>query len=121
MEKLNSIRSLVSYEGHDVVSIRKSFEDSVDDYLSTCKALNKTPEKSFKGSFNVKTGPDLTGKPISMLRKKKMNLNNVIITALQMYLSKDKFSVCISYHSPRRKHPYHQRIATKITVYLTLY
>jgi len=86
--KIEYIRSLVSYEGQDAVSIRKSFEDSVDDYLSTCKAINKAPEKPFKGSFNVRTGPELHKKASIYAQQKKMNLNNVIIKALESYLSK---------------------------------
>jgi len=89
--KIEHIRGLVGYEGTDVASIRKSFEDSVNDYLATCKANNKVPDKPFKGSFNVRTGPELHRMAYIYAQEKKMNLNNVIITALQMYLSKHKF------------------------------
>ena len=86
--KIEHIKGLVSYEGRDVSSIRKAFEESVDDYLSTCKAKNKTPDKPFKGSFNVRTGPELHRKAYIYAHEKKMNLNNVIIKALEDYLSK---------------------------------
>ena len=88
--KIEHIRGLVSYEGHDVDSIKEAFEEGVDDYLATCKAKNIIPDKSFKGSFNVRTGPDLHRQAYIYAQEKKMNLNNVIITALQMYLSKNK-------------------------------
>ncbi|MCP4589109.1 MAG: antitoxin HicB [bacterium] len=34
--KLEFIRGLISYEGHDVSSLRTAFEDAVDDYLELC-------------------------------------------------------------------------------------
>ncbi|GEM_PF-2376007 len=37
--KLEYIRSLVSYEGYDVESLRASFHEAVDDYLELCEHL----------------------------------------------------------------------------------
>ncbi len=42
--KVEFIRALVSYEGTDVKSLRKSFEEAVEDYLQTCKKQGKEPE-----------------------------------------------------------------------------
>jgi len=88
--KIEHIRGLVSYEGHDVSSMRKSFQDAVNDYLATCKAKNIIPDKPFKGSFNVRTGPELHRLAYIYARKKKMNLNKVIVDALQKYLTNNK-------------------------------
>ena len=57
--KVEFIRALVSYEGTDVKSLRKSFEEAVDDYLQTCKEQGKEPEQPFKGSFNIRVGSGL--------------------------------------------------------------
>ena len=57
--KIEFIRSLVSYEGHDADSLETAFRDSVDDYLETCNELGREPEKPFKGSFNVRIPPEL--------------------------------------------------------------
>ena len=86
--KIEYIRGLYSYEGHDVASIRKAFHETVDEYLDDCKGKNKAPDKPFKGSFNVRTGPELHRKACIYAQVKKMNLNNVIIKALESYLSK---------------------------------
>lgn len=88
--KIEHIRDLVSYEGYDVNSLRKSFEGGVNDYLATCKAKHKTPDQQFKGTFNVRTGPDLHRKAYIYAQEKKMNLNNVIIIALEKLFSKSK-------------------------------
>ena len=88
--KIEHIRDLVSYEGQDVASIKKSFEDSVEDYLKTCAAKNKAPDRPFKGSFNVRTGPELHRLAYIYAQERKTNLNNVIITALENYLSQKR-------------------------------
>ena len=88
--KIEHIRDLVSYEGQDVASIKKSFEEVVNDYLETCKAKNKVPDRPFKGSFNVRTGPELHRQAYIYAQEKKVNLNNVIISALENYLSKNR-------------------------------
>ena len=41
--KVEFIRSLVSYEGHDVTSLKKAFEEAVEDYLFLCKEKRKDP------------------------------------------------------------------------------
>jgi predicted HicB family RNase H-like nuclease len=86
--KIEHIRGLYSYEGHDVKSIRKAFHETVDEYLDDCKNENKAPDKPFKGSFNIRPGPELHRKAAIYAQQKKMNLNNVIIKALETYLSK---------------------------------
>ena len=85
--KIEFIRSLVSYEGADVKSLRMGFEEAVDDYLELCEEENKEPEKPFKGSFNVRTGPDLHRKAVLYAKSKGTNLNSIIADALEKYLS----------------------------------
>ena len=80
--KIEHIRDLISYEGRDVASIRKSFEDSVNDYLKTCKAKHKVPDKPFKGSFNVRISKELHKNTALLASKKGLNLNDVVKVAL---------------------------------------
>jgi len=85
--KLEFIRSLVSYEGTDVRSLRTAFEEAVDDYLELCDEEGKQPEVPFKGSFNVRTGPDLHRRAVLFAKSKGTNLNSIITDALEKYLS----------------------------------
>jgi predicted HicB family RNase H-like nuclease len=48
--KVEFIRALVSYEGTDVASLRKAFEEAVDDYLELCREQGHEPEKPRKVS-----------------------------------------------------------------------
>jgi predicted HicB family RNase H-like nuclease len=88
--KIEFIRSLVSYEGTDVKSLRTAFKEAVDDYLELCKEERKEPEMSFKGSFNVRTGPDLHRRAMLFAKSKGMNMNSIITDALENYLSKSE-------------------------------
>ena len=84
--KMEFIRSLVTYEGSDVKSLRKAFEAAVDDYLELCKEEGKAPEIPFKGSFNVRIGSDLHRKAVLYAKSKNKNLNSVVSEALERYL-----------------------------------
>jgi len=86
--KIEHIKDLVSFEGNDVASLRNAFEDGVNDYLETCKVAHKVPEKPFKGSFNIRTGSELHRLAYVYAQEKKMNLNQVVIAALEKYLPK---------------------------------
>lgn len=48
--KVEFIRALVSYEGTDVESLRRAFEEAVDDYLELCRRQKREPEKPTKRS-----------------------------------------------------------------------
>jgi predicted HicB family RNase H-like nuclease len=57
--KILGIRSLLSYEGNSLDSLRNDFEDMIDDYLQTCVEDGIEPEKPYKGCFNVRVSPEL--------------------------------------------------------------
>ena len=53
------IDDFVTTECDSASGAQQAFEALVDDYLETCKALEKEPSKPFKGSFNVRVYPNL--------------------------------------------------------------
>lgn len=53
------IDDLVNYEAASPLELKQAFEEAVDDYLAICAEQGKSPEKSFKGSFNVRVPPEL--------------------------------------------------------------
>jgi predicted HicB family RNase H-like nuclease len=88
--KVEFIRALVSYEGTDVKSLRKSFEEAVDDYLQTCKDQGKEPEHPFKGSFNIRVGSTLHQRIAVEATKKGVTLNKYIVDVLEKETAKQK-------------------------------
>jgi len=83
--KLDGIRSLISYEGSDVKSLKQAFQESVNDYLETCAEKSITPEKPFKGTFNVRVGEKLHRKSMEYAWAQDTNLNTVTKDALSEY------------------------------------
>lgn len=85
--KIEFIKSLISFEGEDVKSLKASFQQSVEDYLETCREAGISPEKSFKGSFNVRIGSDLHREAFLCAQgMHDMNLNKLTKKALEFYL-----------------------------------
>ena len=87
--KVEYIRSLISYEGTEVNSLRSAFEEAVDDYLALCKKEGRKPEKPFSGTFNVHTGSDLHRRAALLAKEQGTSLNRVVSEALQRYLQQD--------------------------------
>lgn len=57
--KVLGLKSLVSYEGTTIKELEEDFHEAVEDYLETCKEAGIDPEKSYKGTFNVRISPQL--------------------------------------------------------------
>jgi len=86
--KVEFINSAVLFEGTDIQSLEKDFENAVDDYIKLCKKKGIEPQKPFKGSFNVRTGSELHKRAVLYAQEQNSNLNTVIVEALESYLPK---------------------------------
>ena len=84
--KVAFLRALISYEGQTVKELKQAFQKSVDDYLKLCKQQGKQPEQPFKGTFNVRTGPELHRKASIYAESHNTNLNQVVKQALENFL-----------------------------------
>jgi predicted HicB family RNase H-like nuclease len=85
--KLEYIRDLVSFEGTDVKSLEAAFHEAVDDYLETCAAAGKQPDKPYKGQFNVRIDPEIhRGLALVAQESGRGNLNAVVEDALREYV-----------------------------------
>ena len=80
--KIIGINDLVTYEGNTIEEIKTNFIEAVDDYLITCNELGKTPEKFYKGTFNVRTSNEIHKKVTLIAEQKNMKLNQVVNKAL---------------------------------------
>ena len=84
--RIEYIRSLISYEGHNVESLKNSFHEAVEDYLELARSQNIEPEQPFKGSFNIRTGSDLHRRAAIAAKQRGINLNKLVNEALEHYL-----------------------------------
>ena len=85
--KVQGIRSLISYEGTTVSELINDFHGAVDDYLTLCAEEGITPEKAFKGSFNVRfKNPDLHRRAAVYAYNHSISLNSVVEESVAEYL-----------------------------------
>lgn len=94
--KLIGINDLVNFEADSVKGLKKAFKDAVDDYLETCRNLNKAPDKTYKGSFNVRIPSELHKEAAMFAALKKITLNDFVRYAIDFTISKEKNSHSIS-------------------------
>jgi predicted HicB family RNase H-like nuclease len=76
--KIFGIDDLVTFEGESVDELINSFQESVEDYILTCDQINKKPEKSFKGSFNVRVPSEIHKDVALLATKENISLNEYI-------------------------------------------
>jgi predicted HicB family RNase H-like nuclease len=83
---LLGIRDAIVYEGVDVDSLESNFRAAVDEYLAFWAAEGKTPAQPFKGSFNIRVGPDLHKRAALFAEQHNQKLNAVVSRALEEFL-----------------------------------
>ena len=81
--KVLYINDLVNYEANSPLELQRAFEVAVDDYLQTCEQIGKTPEKSFKGSFNVRVSPELHRQAAMQAAVYEESLNEFVAQAVR--------------------------------------
>lgn len=81
--KVIGINDLVTFEGGSVLELKNAFAEAIEDYLETCKELNKQPDKTYKGSFNVRVPMSLHRKAALIASQKNWTLNEFMKVAIQ--------------------------------------
>ncbi|MFM5854961.1 type II toxin-antitoxin system HicB family antitoxin [Aeromonas rivipollensis] len=83
--KIECINDLITYEAESVSGLKAAFEEAVDDYIETCKAIGKSPEKPMSGSFNIRIGQDLHKKIYIAASNDGKSINDYIKSALEQH------------------------------------
>jgi predicted HicB family RNase H-like nuclease len=86
--KVLGIRGLISYEGETGKSLEDDFKEAINTYLTDCKAEGKTPEKPFKGSFNIRISAKLHQKAALLAMETKTSLNSLVAEAIRSRVTK---------------------------------
>ena len=76
--KIDMINDLVTFEAQNATELEENFKNVVDEYILTCKELNREPQKVFKGVFNVRTGSELHKLAVLNATKIGVSLNTYI-------------------------------------------
>lgn len=87
--KILGIKGLISYEGRTGKELEEDFKEAIDTYLTDCKNEGITPEKPFKGSFNVRLSAELHQKAALLAMDEKMSLNNFVAESIRERIFKE--------------------------------
>ncbi|MBW8049161.1 MAG: type II toxin-antitoxin system HicB family antitoxin [Cytophagales bacterium] len=80
--KIHGINDLVTFEGQSISELKNAFRASINDYFKTCKILGKSPDKTYKGSFNVRLTSRLHKLAVINALKNNMTLNDFVKKAI---------------------------------------
>ena len=86
--KVLGIKGLLSYEGETGKDLEADFKEAINVYLADCKAENKTPEKPFKGSFNVRIPSTLHQRAALLAMEAKVSLNAFVAESIRSRVMK---------------------------------
>ena len=82
--KVQFVDSLLAYDGKSTDEIKQAFQEAIDSYLEFCKEVDKLPEKSFNGGFNVRVGSELHKKVAKEAFAQGLGLNEFTVKALEL-------------------------------------
>jgi predicted HicB family RNase H-like nuclease len=76
------MRDIITFQGRTVEEARKSFEESVDFYLSCCEQAKKQPDRPYSGRFNVRISPEVHRRLAILAESRGQSLNELVSAAL---------------------------------------
>ena len=77
------IQDSLNFHGHSIEEITQSFHDCIDGYLEMCEAFGRSPDKVYKGSFNIRIPQDLHRQAAIMAETEGISLNQFIQQAIE--------------------------------------
>ena len=57
--RVAGIRDVVGFHADNVEDLKTAFQEAVDDYLTTCEAVGKEPQKPFSGNLMLRVGTEV--------------------------------------------------------------
>lgn len=75
-------RDAIIYEGDSAASLKKDFEESVEDYLKMCEESHTEPEKPYSGKLMLRISPSMHGMAAEKAAEQGISLNEFISRAV---------------------------------------
>jgi predicted HicB family RNase H-like nuclease len=57
--RIAGLNDVIGFHGESVAELKTAFAEALDDYLETCAAIGKTPEKAYSGNVMIRVRPEL--------------------------------------------------------------
>ena len=85
--RIIGINDRITFDGDNVKSLRINFEEAVDGYLEVCSQIGKEPDKTYKGTFNVRIAPELHRDLVVYSASHGKTLNSTVEDAIRSYIT----------------------------------
>jgi predicted HicB family RNase H-like nuclease len=76
-------RDVITFQGQSVAELKIAFQDSIDDYLASCKQRGEEPNKPFSGQFVTRISPELHRQVNLAASNSGKSLNAWVVEQLQ--------------------------------------
>jgi predicted HicB family RNase H-like nuclease len=87
--KVEGINDLITFEGETVKELTAAFYAMVNEHIQDCEAENISPEKSYKGSFNVRLTPELHRRIAVSAKMRGETINKFVFEALNKVVGQE--------------------------------
>ncbi len=84
------IADTLVFDGQSVEELQAMFHASIDDYLDLCQEIGKSPDREYRGTFNVRVSPELHREAALAADAMDISLNQFVADALQRYVAAGK-------------------------------
>ena len=91
--KIECINDLVTFESDSVSEIENEFHKAVDDYLAFCENIGQSPDKEYRGSFNIRITPELHKKLVELSFLQNESLNSTVEKAIDLYVQTEEMKM----------------------------
>ena len=88
--KIIGTGDLITFEGKSVDELKNAFIEAVNDYLVLCQEAGKKPQKSYKGSFNIRISPNLHREAALISSRQGITLNAFVERAISDGISSQR-------------------------------
>lgn len=77
------INDSLNFHGKSVDELVTAFQDSIENYLDLCSRIGKTPDKEFRGMFNVRIDPKMHKEASLEAANEGITLNQFVSDAIR--------------------------------------
>lgn len=89
------VRDTLVFHGMSLSELTETFHDCIDTYLQVCAEQGITPDKEYKGSFNVRISPELHRQAALAAEQEGISLNQLIQQAIEEHVSSPYKNVAV--------------------------
>lgn len=76
-------RDVITFQGRSIDELERSFQESIDEYITWCDEEGVAPEKPFSGRSNLRLSPDLHREVAIAVKRLNESMNAFVEDAIK--------------------------------------